>query len=68
MTTREFRSLVLLELDFGDNELIVRQHPDGMYTLDVSDPRLVLSAQDFQRVVDGVMEAWRRRPGTHASN
>jgi hypothetical protein len=43
-------AMTLIELDFGDSELIVREHPDGVFTLDVNDTRLVLSREDFHLI------------------
>lgn len=44
----------LLELEFGDDGIVVQKHPDGMYTLDVSNARLVLSKEHFEELLDGL--------------
>ena len=44
---------VLLDLDFGDAELTVRLHPDGMFTIDLDEPRLLLNRDQFMKVVAG---------------
>ena len=54
------KSGVLLELDFSDDELVVRQHPDGLYTIDMSIGRLVLNEEQFQQVVEGFTKLNRR--------
>lgn len=41
----------LLDLEFGDDGIVAQKHPDGMYTLDVSNTRLVLSAEQFDQIV-----------------
>ena len=47
---------ILLELDFSDDELVVRQHPDGMFTIDMALGRLVLNEQQFFQVLEGFIE------------
>lgn len=44
-------STVLLELDLGDDELVVRQFSDGMYTLQHSEPRLLLNEEQMREVI-----------------
>ena len=43
----------LLEVDLGDSELVVREHPDGMFTLDMPEPRLVAGPEHFEQIVRG---------------
>ena len=52
---------VLLELDFSDDELVVRQHPDGLYTIDMALGRLVLNEEQFGEVVTGFVEIGRAK-------
>ena len=44
---------VLLELDFSDDELVVRQHPDGMFTIDIAGGRLLLNREQFDQALKG---------------
>ena len=44
---------ILLELDFGDADLVVRLHPDGMYTIDIPEPRLLLNEEQYVKVLKG---------------
>ena len=46
-------SAVLLEIDLGDDELMIRQFADGMVTLEHGEPRLLLNAEQWQQVLDG---------------
>jgi len=43
----------LLEVELGDSELVVREHPDGLFTIDVNDERLVVNAEQLQPIVVG---------------
>lgn len=43
--------VVWLELDLGDTELVVREHSDGAFTLDVDDTRVVLNADQMRDIV-----------------
>ncbi len=49
----EKRLGILLELEFGDSELVVRRHPDGMVTIDIPEPRLLVNEAQFQQIVKG---------------
>ena len=42
---------VLLELDFSDDELVVRQHPDGLYSVDVATGRLLVNEEQMRDIV-----------------
>lgn len=47
---------ILIEVDFGDTELVVRRHPDGMVTIEIPEERVVISEADFQRVLRAFCE------------
>lgn len=51
----------LLDLEFGDDAIVVKKHPDGMYTLDVSNARLVLAATQFWEL----LVKWQQMSETH---
>lgn len=44
---------VLLELDFGDDELIVERFSDGMYAVRTGDGQLLVGPEDFKKVLAG---------------
>jgi len=46
-------AVTLLEADFGDAELVVKEHADGMVTIDLDDTRLLVNEAQFQTIVGG---------------
>lgn len=51
----------LLELDLGDDELVVKQHPDGMVTFEHAEPRLLVNEEQFKQILDAFEEEILRR-------
>lgn len=43
----------LLEVALGDAELIVREHPQGDFTLHLNDEQIVVTAEQLQTIVGG---------------
>ena len=47
----------LLEVDFGDSALVVREHPDGLFTILINnDEPLIANADQMQTIVGGFMQ------------
>jgi hypothetical protein len=51
----------LIELDFGDDEFVVRQHEDGLYTLTVAGGRLLVNEEQFRAIVEAVVQIGRMK-------
>lgn len=51
----------LLELDFGDAEFVVKHHPDGMYTVEMSSERLVLNEEQLLEMLRAFQRETKRR-------
>jgi hypothetical protein len=55
----------LLEVDFGDTELVVREHPDGLFTVHVDDQQpLVVNAEQMQQIIGGFMQIGKAKGWT----
>lgn len=50
---------ILFEADLGDGELVVREHPDGQFTIDLNDARTVINVERMQEIVGGFMQIGR---------
>lgn len=51
----------LLEVDLGDTALVVREHADGLLTIEVNDERLIVNADQFHTVVTGFVAIGRAK-------
>jgi hypothetical protein len=56
--------VAVVDLDFWDSELIVREWSDGRFTLHVNGEVVVLSAEDMQRVVEAFARVGRAKGWT----
>jgi hypothetical protein len=56
--------VTLLEVDFGDAELVVREWPDGAFTLDLNDERVAVSAEQMMEIVGAFMEIGKTKGWT----
>jgi hypothetical protein len=55
---------VLVEVDFGDAELFVREHPDGKFTIDLNDERVVATADQMRDIVAGFVRIAQEKQWT----
>ena len=50
------RPTVVLDLDLGDDAFVVREHSDGMVTIETTDRDLLLSGDQFRRLLERFVE------------
>lgn len=55
MPTPKPEPSLLLELDFADDELAVRKHPDGVYSVDIATGRLLVNEDQMREIALGFM-------------
>jgi hypothetical protein len=54
----------LLDVDLADAAIVVEEHPDGAYTLDVSDTRLVLTPDQLQVIIGAFLQLGKTKGWT----
>ena len=50
----------LIDLDFGDNEFVVKKHADGMFEIQMSDEELLLNRKQFFELLYAMAELHAR--------
>lgn len=54
----------ILEVDLGDAELVLREHPDGLFTLRLNDEEIVVNGEQLQTIVGGFLQVGQTKGWT----
>lgn len=52
---------ILAEVEFGDADLVVTEHPDGLFTLNLSDSQVVLDGAALAKVMYAFIDIGRTK-------
>jgi hypothetical protein len=50
-----------IEVELGDTDFTVTEHPDGMFTIEFTGARLVVNAEQLRSITDGFITLAREK-------